>query len=67
MMTHSLAGECEGIQISSTTKEKATRAKVNVIVIIIKFIIISILILLKSSLVRIPYSSHPNQHHLKVF
>ena len=35
----SLAGECEGIQISSATKEKATRAKVNII-ILIKIVII---------------------------
>ena len=41
----SLAGECEGIQISSATKEKATRAKVNII-ILVNIIVIKIVIII---------------------
>ena len=46
----SLAGECEGIQISSATKEKATRAKVNIIILVNIIIIKIVTIILLPSL-----------------
>ena len=49
----SLAGECEGIQISSATKEKATRAKVNIIILVNIIIIKIVTIILLPSFVDI--------------
>ena len=48
----SLAGECEGIQISSATKEKATRAKVNIIILVNIIIIHIVTIILLPPLVH---------------